>query len=223
MFVRGRVQLWVCVAALLLVQVGGCVRGLPPNPPKTPVGTLPTRDLTAQPRSTRVPALETPSAAVTRAPAPVPIPTIGPLALRAESWSFAAPVAPTLLDWPGTRPINEQMLTTFWETDVLLRWTHPSPPGSNWYQVWTAVNEPYFTPGSCTSCELEGVTSAQRFVSDGDGLTFSPTHGLPESEIMSRIQTYRVVACNRAGCSEPSNAKGVVVFSLDQNAPLPPW
>lgn len=229
MFVRGRVNPLFFVAFALVMLMTGCPRTLPPEGPKTPVGRVPTRDLTAQPRPTRAISLETPVAGPTWVPAPIPLPTLGPDGLAgplnetATRWTFSVPSAPTLLGWPATRLINEQMLTALWETDVLLRWTHASPPGSNWYQVWTAVDAPYFEPGNCAGCGLEGVTSAQRFVSDAEGLTFSPTHGLAQSDVMGRVQTYQVLACNRAGCSAPSNEMGVIVYSLDQGIPDLPY
>lgn len=151
----------------------------------------------------------------------MPIPTLGPLLEEYETrLPFAAPAAPTILGWPATRLVNEQQLTSLWETDVLLRWTHPSPPGSNWHQVWTAVDEPYFEPGACAACRLEGITSAQRFVSDAEGLSFIPDYWTGGgADLMSRIQTYRVVTCNRAGCSAPSNEMGAVVYSVNQGIP----
>lgn len=160
-------------------------------------------------------------------PAPAPRATLGPR--MPEAWGLeaapAAPAAPVLLTAPHTALINsQQAIGGLWRADVLLRWSHPSPPGTNWYRVYAAVDEPYFDPATCATCELEGETTALRWVSAAPGLAFYPDNWDAEANLMSRMQTYRVVACNRGGCSAVSNEVGVVSYSLNQGIPnLPSW
>lgn len=132
---------------------------------------------------------------------------------------LGVPAAPVILDYPLTRIVNSQQITTTWSADVMLRWSHTRPPGTMWYQVWRSDDEPYFDPATCAACVLEGTTTAQRWLSAAPGLEFTPDWWNAETTVRSDFETYRVVACNQRGCSAASAPKAVVSYSLNQGIP----
>ncbi len=197
------VPLWLVLALLVMLpqQCGG--RPRPPAP--TPRPTLPV---------------------ITRVPAPVPLPTVGPDssqdAVSRGTWWFGAPRAAVLLGAPQTQVFTVVDDGTYWNGDVLLKWRHPNPGSVNFYEVWHGLNTPYIEPG--VRGELEGTTSALRWWSDAPGQSFTYMTLTPGVDIMGGLDTWKIVACNRAGCAAPSNEIGVVTYSLNQGMKeLPNW
>ncbi len=183
-------------ALVLLVLLTGCVRAVGPTP--VPI--------------------------VTRAPTPVPWPTLGldEAPTDATTRALGSPSAPVLLGSPRTFVVTEYEDYCRWAGDVLLRWRHSNPPSVDYYEVWHGLNQPYSSP------DLEGTTTALRWLSDAPGQDFvynSGDYGIPSGcvgvSIAGDVDTWQVRACNRAGCSGPSNEIAVMSFSLRQGMPFP--
>lgn len=160
----------------------------------------------------------------TRMPAPRPYPTLGPdepsFDSAQDAWqtrALAVPPAPTLLGAPRTFVITVADDGLRWNGDVLLRWRHPAPPGVDYYEVRHGLNQPY------TTGEREGTTTALRFLSDAPGQDFVYQSGTPGAAVAGDLDAWRIKACNRAGCSDPSNAIGVMTFSLRQGSAALPF
>ena len=106
-----------------------------------------------------------------------------------------------------------------WVTsDVILGWSHEDPLTVDWYEVWTAVDEPYFDPDTCTDCELAGDTTGLTYTVEDAPPGWNPVGGTEDASIMSGIQTFRLRAVNGGGTSAVSNEIGVVHYSLIQGA-----
>lgn len=201
-----RLVLMGLVIGLLIPWLGAC-QGERPRPPR-----------------------QTPVPVATLVPTRVPWPTLGPsfdfagqtapgsaqdadaAAETGERGLPSAPAAPVLL---SGRSI---VLTVSddgerWEGDVLLRWRHANPPGVDYYEVRHGLNAPYSNP------DLDGTTTALRFLSDAPGQDFVYLGGTAGATIAGDLDTYTVRACNRAGCSAASNEIGVMSFSLRQGIP----
>lgn len=101
-------------------------------------------------------------------------------------------------------------------SDVILGWSHEDPLTADWYEVWTAVDEPYFDPATCTDCELVGDTTGLTYTVEDAPPGWNPVGGTEDANIMSSIQTFTVRAVNGGGTSVISNEIGVVHFSLLQ-------
>lgn len=110
-----------------------------------------------------------------------------------------------------------------WVTsDVILGWSHEDPLTVDGYEVWTAVDEPYFDPATCTDCELAGETTGLTYTVEDAPPGFNPVGGTAGASIMSGIQTFVVRARNGGGSSVISNEIGAVTFSLIQGSPDAP-
>lgn len=110
-----------------------------------------------------------------------------------------------------------------WVTsDVVLGWSHEDPLTVDGYEVWTAVDEPYFDPATCTDCELAGETTGLTYTVVDAPPGFNPVGGTTGASIMSGIQTFVVRAVNAGGTSVISNEIGVVTFSLLQDGTSAP-
>lgn len=151
-------------------------------------------------------------------PLPVPTPP-GPSLLEV----VAAPAAPVLA--AGDSAVTNVVCTgdcytggrASWVTsDVILGWSHEDPLTVDWYEVWTAVDEPYFDPATCTDCELAGETTGLTYTVEDAPPGWNPVGGTEDASIMSGIQTFTVRAVNGGGTSVISNEIGVVHFSLSQ-------
>jgi hypothetical protein len=156
----------------------------------------------------------------TRVPAPAPIPTISPLSITR---SVAAPEPPELLVTESA-VVNVNCLgdcivhggPSWLTSDTLLGWTHPDPLSADYFEVWMAVDQGYWTPETCDGCELIGATTGLETVVPDAPNGFNPVGGSEGAEIMSRVYIFEVRACNAGGCSEPSNQIGTVNYSLLQ-------
>ncbi len=135
----------------------------------------------------------------------------------------AAPAAPVLA--VGDSAVTNVVCTgdcyvggrASWLTsDVILGWSHEDPLTVDWYEVWTAVDEPYFDPATCTDCELVGDTTGLTYTVEDAPPGFNPVGGTEDANIMSAIQTFRLRAVNGGGTSVVSNEIGVVHYSLVQ-------
>lgn len=168
---------------------------------------------------------------LTRVPAPVPRPTLGPSfdpaqdgSDRAWSRSLSAPDAPVALAAPESAVVNVVCVGycvvgggPSWVTsEMRVTWTHPDPASVDEYEVWRATDEPYFDPDSCTGCELATITTGLAAVVSDSPPGFNPVGGTQGANIMSRIDTYVIRARNAGGASTASNSIGVVSFSLLQ-------
>jgi len=137
----------------------------------------------------------------------------------------AAPAAPVLA--AGDSAVTNVVCTgdcyvggrASWVTsDVILGWSHEDPLTVDWYEVWTAVDEPYFDPATCTDCELAGETTGLTYTVEDAPPGWNPVGGTEGASIMSGIQTFTIRAVNGGGTSVVSNEIGVVHFSLLQGA-----
>lgn len=168
----------------------------------------------------------TPLLVVTRVPAPIPWPTVAPWRESQQSRSVTAPVAAVISDtlsavtnvvcvgdcYTGGGPS--------WVTsDFVVAWGHEDPLTVDDYELWCAVDEPYFDPDACVGCELIGVTTGLNMTVTGAPPGFNPVFGTEGAALMSGIETCVVRARNAGGTSGASNEVGVVNFSLLQGMP----
>lgn len=189
-------MLFVFLAGVLLVPWLGACQGERPRPPRA-----------------------TPVPIVTLAPTRVPWPTLGPddtYQSAPAARSVSVPAAPSLLSG-RTVVLTVEDDGQRWEGDVLLRWRHASPPGVDYYEVRHGLNQPYSSP------DLDGTTTALRYLADAPGQTLIYLGGTAGATIAGDLDTYTVRACNRAGCSAASNEIGVITFSVRQGIPFLPY
>lgn len=168
----------------------------------------------------------------TRVPVLIPRPTVSPLerpevTVELPSWglrSVSAPDAPVALAAPESDVVNVVCVgdcavgggPSWVTTDTRLAWTSPDPLAADYYEVYTAVDEPYFDVATCVSCELAATTTGLEAIVTDAPPGFNPVGGTTDANIMSRIATFRVRACNAGGCSDLSNEIGAVNYSMLQ-------
>ena len=167
----------------------------------------------------------TPQPRRTATPQPTPQPTGRPavrwLPLVEPRDVLAAPAAPEI-NFGRTRAIphlqgnfDEDVLVgaELW-TDLHLFWTHLDPVQVDYYEVWKATNEPYWTPTDCVSCTLALTTTGQRGVFPESPARFNPLPGTANYMPQSDFDFYLVRAVNTSGASEESGMVGIVNYPL---------
>lgn len=184
-------QMLLC-AVVVILAMAGCTDARPGRPPT----------VDPQPRST-----------------PIPLPGVFPL--RPGNRSISAPVAPVaesgLSYVTNTRLYRQPAGTYLLGSDFVVAWSHEDPLSVDYFEVWRATDEAYWSPETCAGCSLAATSTGLSEYIYGSPPAFNPVAGTANADIASGIDFYLVRGVNAAGESADSNMIGVVNYSLQQD------